>query len=103
MPEDMIAAEIEPVADRARQTALALQRLGFRILHIGPTISVQGPKSLWEATFNVSFEPQTKAVLQGATEVQVTYQRAVVENMRVPAEVGDLVAAVMFAEPPELY
>lgn len=63
MRRNMISAEIEPIPNQVNQAASALQRLGFRILHIGPTISVQGPQSLWESTFHVSFEPRKKTVL----------------------------------------
>jgi hypothetical protein len=100
---NIISAEVEPVESQAHQAALALQRLGFRILHIGQTISVQGPQSLWESAFNVSFEPQKKTVVAEAGGGEVTYQKARVEGMRVPEDLQDLVAGVMFAEPPEFY
>jgi hypothetical protein len=103
MPETIISAEVEPLPNQANQASNALQRLGFRILHIGPTISVQGPLSLWESTFNVSFEPETKIVLAEAEEKEVAYQKALVADMRVPAELQHLVAEVMFVEPPEFY
>lgn len=100
---NIISAEVEPVQSQANQAALALQRLGFRILHIGPTISVQGPQSLWESAFNVSFEPKKKTVVAEADGGEVTYQKARVEGMRIPADLQNLVAGVMFAEPPEFY
>ena len=103
MPENMIAAEIEPAPNRANQAALALQHLGFRILHIGPTISVQGPESLWVSTFNVSFVPRKKTTVAGIEGSEVTYQKALVEGMQTPAELQPLIAEVMFAEPPEFY
>lgn len=103
MQEDTISAEIEPLPNQANQAALALQRLGFRILHIGPTISVQGPQSLWVSTFNVSFEPQRKTTMAEVEEGEITYQKASVEDMRVPTELQSLIADVMFVEPPEFY
>ncbi len=103
MPENLIAAEIEPVSNQARQAALALQRLGFRILHLGQTISVQGPQSLWESTFNVSFEPREKTLVAGVEGSRVTYQKALIENVRIPSELRHLVVGVMFVEPPEFY
>jgi hypothetical protein len=98
MREEIISAEIEPSPNQANHAALALQQLGFRILHIGPTISVQGSQSLWTSTFNVSFELQERAAVG-----EITYQRALVDDMRVPEELQDLIAKVMFVEPPELY
>lgn len=103
MSKNLIAAEIEPLPNRANQAALALQRLGFRILHIGPTISVQAHETLWASTFNVSFEPREKTVLPEVEGAEVTYQKAVTEDMRIPPELQNLIAEVMFVEPPELY
>ncbi len=103
MRENIISAEIEPLPNQANHAALALQRLGFRILHIGPTISVQGPQSLWISTFNVSFELQKKTAVAEVEGGEVTYQKALVEDMRVPTELQNLIAEVMFVEPPEFY
>jgi len=103
MRENIISAEIEPLPNQANQAALALQRLGFRVLHIGPTISVQGSQSLWVSTFNVSFEMQEKTALAEVEGGEVTYQKALVEDMRVPTELQSLIAGVMFVEPPEFY
>lgn len=104
MSENFISAEVEPEPNQGNQAALALQRLGFRILHIGPTISVQGPESLWVTTFGVSFKPQKKTVVAELEEQgEVTYQKALTEHMHLPPELQNLVAAVMFVEPPEFY
>ena len=103
MEENIISAEIEPLPKQANHAALAMQRLGFKILHIGPTISVQGPKSLWVSTFNVSFETGEKTVLAEVEGGEVTYQKALVEDMRVPTELRNLIAEVIFMEPPQFY
>lgn len=103
MSENMISAEIQPLPSQAQQAAKALQNLGFRILHIGTTISVQAPRQLWESTFNVSFVPQRKTVMPEIERGDVTYQRAVTENMRIPAQLQNVIAEVMFVEPPEFY
>jgi hypothetical protein len=102
MPQNLISAEIEPLPNQANQAALALQRLGFRILHIGPTISVQAPRSLWESTFNVSFEPQKKTVMPEIGS-EVTYLRAVTDRLVIPEGLQSLISEVMFVEPPEFY
>ena len=102
MPETLISAEVEPAPNQANRAALALQRLGFRVLNIGTTISVQGPQLLWESVFNVSFKPRKKSVLPEIDDGEVTYQEASVGRMRFPAELKDLVAEIMFVEPPEL-
>lgn len=102
MPSNIVSAEIEPFPNQANQAAIALQRLGFRILHIGPTISVQAPREVWESTFNVSFEPQQRTVMP-EIDSQTTYLRASTDDLRIPEELQSLIAGVMFAEPPELY
>jgi hypothetical protein len=103
MSENIIAAEIKALPDQTRQAALALQRKGFRILHIGPTISVQGPQSLWESIFNVSFESQKKIILEGLEKGEVTYQKAITKAMLIPVELQEMVEEVFFVEPSELY
>lgn len=102
MPQNLIPAEIEPSSNQANQAALALQRLGFQILHIGPTISVQAPRSLWESTFNVSFQEEKKTVM-AEIESEVIYLRAVTDNLLIPEELESLISEVMFVEPPEFY
>lgn len=102
MPQDLVSAEIAPVPNQANQAALALQRLGFRILHIGPTISVQAPRSLWESTFNVSFQAERKTTL-AETDSEVTYLRADTADLVIPEALGGVVAEVIFVEPPEFF
>lgn len=102
MTQELISAEIEPLPNQANQAALALQRLGFRILHIGSTISVQAPRPLWESTFNVSFEEKQKTVMP-EIERDVTYLRAVTDHLVIPEGLDGLIAEVMFVEPPEFY
>ena len=102
MPQEFVAAEIEPLPSQSNQAALALQRLGFRILHIGSTISVQADRSLWESTFNVSFKEEKKTVM-AEIESEVTYLRAITETQHIPEELKSLISELMFVEPPEFY
>lgn len=102
MPQNVVSAEIEPFPSQANQAALALQRLGFRILHIGSTISVQAPRPLWESIFNVSFEKQKRTVMP-ETGHEVTYLKALTDHLVIPEGLRGLVSEVMFAEPPEFY
>ncbi len=99
----MISAEVEPVQGKARKAASRLQDLGFTVLHVGPTISVEGPESLWESAFNVSFEPTQKTTIRQIDETEVTYQKALTDEMRPPETLQDLVEEVTFPEPPEFY
>ena len=103
MDKDVISAEIEPAQGRNKQAALALQRLGFRILHIGPTISTQGPETLWKSTFGVSFETRKKTVLAGVKGGEVTYRKPTSDRVKIPSELEKLITAVTFTEPPEFH
>ena len=103
MEKDIISAEIETAPDNTNQAALALQRIGFRIMHIGPTISVQGPRSLWESTFNVSFETQKKINRANTEGGDVVYYKALEKDIRIPNNLRTLISGLAFVEPPEFY
>jgi len=103
MQENIISAEIEPFPNCANQAASILQRLGFRILHIGTTISVQGPESLWISVFNVAFETRKKTIMEEIKGGEVSYRKVLIENLKISSELEQLIAGVMFAEPPEFY
>lgn len=100
MAQHLIPAEIQPLPNRSKQAALSLQRLGFQILYIGQTISVQAPRQLWESTFHVSFQPQQKTMM-AEIENEVTYLTADTNHLILPEELQGLIAEVMFVEPPE--
>lgn len=103
MAEERVAAEVMPLhLPHAERTAKALQERGFRVLHVGRSISVDAPRSRWEETFGVSFTAHTKTV-DKAIGRQRTYPRADVHSVRVPADLEDLVAEIAFMEPPELH
>jgi hypothetical protein len=103
MGEDLVSAEVVPAPKRASDAARALMQLGLRVLHVGPTISVQGPASLWTSTFNVSFERRTKPRIRQVEGGEVAYLRARTERMQVPVELHEVVRDVMFVEPPEFF
>lgn len=87
---------------QATRAAKALQHRGFRVLHVGDSISVEAPASRWETTFGVAFVSHRKAV-QKALGRQVRYLRADPSSVHVPADLAELIADVAFTEPPELY
>lgn len=103
MAEERIAAEVVPArGTEAERTARALAARGFRVLHVGRSVSVDAPRSRWEETFGVSFSPRT-ATVHKATGLERTYLRPDSSAVRVPADLADLVADVAFAQPPELH
>ncbi len=102
MSQNLISAEIEPLPNKANQAALALQRLGFQIFGIGAFISVQGQRSLWESTFNISFKEEKKTVI-AEIESEETYFKPITYNLLIPEELESLIGSVVFVEPPEFY
>ena len=60
----VISAEVEPAPGRRHQAAAVLRRLGLRVLHLGPTISVSAPEEVWERTFGRP-EPAIPRELRG--------------------------------------
>ncbi|MBW4504917.1 MAG: hypothetical protein KME64_00125 [Scytonematopsis contorta HA4267-MV1] len=103
MSENIIAAEVLPLLKQSQQAAVTLENLGFRVLYIGQTISVEAPESLWRAIFNISFIKQQKTVMPEVGIEDITYLEAVMDDFQIPAQMRDLIADVMFVEPPELY
>jgi hypothetical protein len=100
MATETISAEIEAVPGQDRRAAAALQDLGFRIHHIGSTISADGPAELWNQHFGVSFSAASKEI----GHARVTgWQRPVSDALAIPSGLRDLIAGVSFVEPPELY
>lgn len=102
MSKKMIAAEITPAPDQALQASKALQELGFRILHWGTTISVQGTQAQWERTFKVSFKDEEKTTSEEAG-VKITYPKSQQETVKIPEELKQLITEIAFVEPPELF
>lgn len=101
-PGALIAAEVTPHPGQAQQAARALQGLGFRVLHVGLTISVQAPQALWRETFGVRFTRQKKGVLN-ETGLSRAYLVARPQTLRIPPELESCIAAIAFVEPPELF
>ncbi|HUR02160.1 MAG TPA: hypothetical protein VM347_06460 [Nonomuraea sp.] len=76
--QPVISAEVVPAPGRRHQAAAVLLRLGVRVLHLGPTISVSAPEEVWERTFGLP-EPA------------------------IPRELGGLVTGIHLAGPPDLH
>ena len=89
--------------NQANHAARALQGLGFGILHIVPTLSVQGPKSLWESTFKISFILQKKTAVSEVEGGEVPFQKALIKDLLIPTNLQNLIVSVMFMEPLEYY
>jgi hypothetical protein len=97
-----IEAEIRTVAGQETRAAHALERLGFRVLHVGPTISVVGREDLWTRFFNVQFAASTKNV-DPLADASLSYRVPLSSRPRIPTRFKDLIAEVYFVEPPDYF
>jgi hypothetical protein len=79
---ERIPAEVWPQPGQLRAAAAALQRLGFRVLRLGTTISVDAPATVWRQVFGDS-------VRTG--------------QVSIPATLQGLVRDVSLVEPPDLH
>lgn len=96
----IVNAEIVYRAGMKTDAARAMQQLGFHILDVGDTISVRAPPELWTSTFAVRFEQRTKQVTEGVSD---TYLTPLTDQMRTPNNLDELIADVLFVEPPEYF
>lgn len=51
-----VGGEVTPQPGQARRAAAALQEYGFRVLHIGVTISVEAPEAVWVQAFGETMQ-----------------------------------------------
>jgi hypothetical protein len=104
MPRDVIGAEIVPVPGKAIESAKALQKLGFKVLHLGNTsVSVEGPEAIWQQNFPVTFEVRTKRPHANSAGQEVSYRRPLQDPVPIPVGLHELIASVAFVEPPEFF
>lgn len=103
MPNTMIAAEITPIPGRARSAAKVLQQLGFRILNIGSTISVQSSEDVWKDTFHISFIKKDKQLLSISPSSSIEYAVPNQDAIKIPVSLRELISDIVFVEPPEFF
>ncbi len=99
----MISAEVMPVASEEIKLARKLQDLGFRVLSLDGTMSVDGSQSLWTSIFGVQFEEQCRPGLAGLLDEPEVYQKALRSTVIIPPNLKELIQDIAFIEPPELY
>jgi hypothetical protein len=107
-----VAAEVEPRPGAERRAAAALAAMGFRILDVGPTISVDAPRELWIRYFGLAPE-SPRATARPADPAHPAHPadpagpapRLPVEldEAQLPAELQPLIRAVSFVEPPDFH
>jgi hypothetical protein len=102
MAANIISGEITPCANQAARAAKKLQQIGFRVLHIGPTISVQGAQRLWEAAFSIRFHLERK---QTSADIgaESAYPRPDHDPVAIPKQFQGLIESIAIVEPPEWF
>ncbi len=82
-----------------------LRNLGFRVLQEGPaTISIAGPRKLFQDYFGVRLRKQTTEVMAGQEAVFYTPPGEPAEQLlQAKGELSDLIEGVAMAEPPILF
>jgi hypothetical protein len=98
----IVPAEIISKPNQAHKAARVLQTMGFRILQIGPIISLQAPQALWESTFQITFLRKTKT-LSKETGTETSFQEASKDSMKFPVELENIIEDVCFVKPPEFF
>ncbi len=100
MSDSIISAEVEPLPGQANQAAIVLQRRGFRILHIGTTISIQATAEQMTEFFHVTFVLRKKMSMPEVGGRIIEFHQAVRDHMEIPMDLQSLISDVIFVEPP---
>lgn len=98
----MIAAEIRPADGKAEVAARELQHLGFRVHHVGDTVSVDADEALWSNVFGARFEDVDRKTGDGPLPAE-TFRRVVKGTLRIPPELRTFIDEVALIEPPEFF
>lgn len=98
----IIAAEIEVVAGKMKQASRQLKRLGFRIRTVGTTLSVDAHHTRWREVFGVEFKEIRKSENIGIDH-RGKYLQPDTSTQCIPGELEELVGAIHFVVPPELF
>jgi hypothetical protein len=103
MANRVVSAEVTVEPDKAREAALKLQKLGFRIRHVGThSASVEGAPALWDRTFRVGLREVTqKREAKGLSGEERYFEPTA--PIAIPETLADVVRDVAFVRPPQLY
>lgn len=101
--ETRIAAQVRPASGKATAAARALQTLGFRVLAVDESISVDAPEALWRSVFGVAFAERTRPGPGDTAGRPESFRAARPATLAIPETLAGLVEDVDFVEPPELY
>jgi len=99
-------AEYAPARGRGKRAAHVLERLGFRVHHIGRySISGESPRALWEKVFSTKVEKRRQAFSDTHPELgEVEYLSHVADvPFRMPADLESLVDRAYPQRPPMFF
>jgi len=99
----MLTAEVIPIAKKSTEAAMALQRVGFKILSIGQSITITGEQRLFEQFFKTKLIKLSKNVLPGLEKPAETEFFRPETPLVIPSGFRSLIKDVVFAEPPEYF
>lgn len=99
----MLTAEVIPAAKKSTEAAMALQRVGFRVLSIGESITITGEKKLFEQFFGIKLLKLSKDILPGLPKPTETEFYKPETPPIIPKEFASLIRDVVFPEPPEYF
>ncbi|MCW4049353.1 MAG: hypothetical protein NWE89_06400 [Candidatus Bathyarchaeota archaeon] len=99
----MITAEVIPIIGKKNEAALALQREGFKILHIGQSVTIAGDKDLFEKTLQIKLTKTSKKILRDLPEPAVTEYYQTKDQPSIPEKLKSLIKEIYFQEPPEFF
>lgn len=85
---------LKPSGNAVTEATSVLQQIGFTCTPSYPTLSISGPISLFEKTFKITFQSKQ----QGSLAYYVPGQKATI-----PPPLKNIVSAIVFGEPVELF
>jgi len=99
----MITAEVTPKDSKTTEAALALQNMGFEVLHIGQSITIKGEQSLFEETFSVKLVKKSRDVMPDLLKNTKTEFFESQNRPIIPEGLKSLMEDIVFPEPANLF
>ncbi len=109
-PDAVLSAETldayRPPVGSAQLAALQLQRLGFKVRHVGTfSISAEGPRRLWEKVFKTRVGARTQLLSEAHPEIgEITYWSHLPDTpFTIPEEMAPLIERAYPQWPPTFF
>lgn len=99
----MITAEVIYFPNKKNETAAILQKVGFRILSLGESITIGGDQNLYERTFKIKLLKKSKSTIPHLSNHTKTEFFKPEKHFVIPDAFKSLIKDLIFAEPPEFF